>query len=191
MATPKTPGAKRGRPRKAIMPFSERRAAHRPKKDFFHDLSYAQRDEMAWALSLKSQGRPFDNAAKIVCQAKMRKFLVPDIPADLVPLNPPGKILVQFDDVDYPGRPATISGAALSLERQITRYTKHDLKAALWLQTKAQIWTLAFNSSDVELVMQLAAKINDTENCEAIVENIMEARRHNPLKLLARINRSY
>jgi hypothetical protein len=177
VATPKIPGAKRGRPRKEIMPFSERRAAHRPKKDFFHDLSYAQRNEMAWLLALKMQGRAPTNAAKIVCQAKMRKFSAPDIPADLDPLIPPGKILVKFDDLNYPGRPATISGAALSLERQITRYTKHDLKAALWLQTKAQIWTLAFNSFDTELVMQLAAKIDDTEFCRDIVVNIIEARR--------------
>ncbi len=144
----------------------------RPKKDLFSD---PDRYTLAWVLSLKLQGRSLDSSAKIVCQAKMRAWTIMDIPDDLRFLEIPGKVLVRFDDKNYPSRPSTIKGAAWALQKRIARYQK-DQKAALWLQTMAMISTLVFNSADEELALHLADKIKEIPFCVCIAIPMMRAR---------------
>lgn len=105
----------------------------------------------------------------------MLSWTIHEIPEDLQHLQAPGRVLVSYVAKHYPGRPITIKGGAWSIQKRIQKYQR-DKKAALWLQTMAMIWTLATNSDDENLVIDLATKINEIPISVCVVIPWMRAR---------------
>jgi hypothetical protein len=135
----------------------------RPVDDFFNDK--ARPYKLAWVLSLVAKGRSPDNAAKLVFWCEGADIAILTVLPEERHLLPPGKGFVYRRRLT-PGVPSEFRTGARRILRQIRRYQQGDPKAAFWLQTMAEIFTLAFaarDSHDKAVIFQLAEKIGEID----------------------------
>jgi hypothetical protein len=134
----------------------------RPVDDLSKDPN---RYDLALFLHFVAKGHTPEKAGKIMTVREGEVALV-ILPDGLRSLLPHGKELVWYFRPPTPRAPSTFAIGGRKIIRKVQRYQQRDPKAALWLQTMAEVISLATKATtthDKAVIFELCEKVGEVD----------------------------
>jgi hypothetical protein len=146
----------------------------------------SNRYNLALFLHFVAKGHTFEKAGKIMT-AREGDIALVMLPPALRSLLPPGKELVWYFRPPTRGvcAPSSFAIGGRKIMRKVQRYQQRDPAAALWLQTMAEVITLAtkaVSTHDKAMIFELCEKVGEVDFYTSKLAPAIDARAGNRLE---------